>query len=249
MKDKIEIFKYDNIDDNFISIIELHKSLISFTKLNNRLIYFDENFPVYFRKVIQESKSDYIMISLVNENFAGFIHLKSYEDTVFLNNICLIDSYKGKGIGKKLLYKSLSILEPSNFRFLTLDVFKSNELALSWYNKIGLKKVKETKWKKILLKNSKQIIKDLNKISYKFDTNGFYSLYFENAKIGTIIKKETLLLHDFSHIEKIKNINLTVITNQYIPLSSGVYYETIDLESSIRMKGLLKNIVASLINQ
>jgi len=153
MKDKIEIFKYDNIDDNFISIIELHKSLISFTKLNNRLIYFDENFPVYFRKVIQESKSDYIMISLVNENFAGFIHLKSYEDTVFLNNICLIDSYKGKGIGKKLLYKSLSILEPSNFRFLALDVFKSNELALSWYNKIGLKEVKETKWKQILLKN------------------------------------------------------------------------------------------------
>lgn len=248
MKDKIEIFKYDNIDDNFNSIIELHKSLISFTKLNNRLIYFDENFPVYFRKVIQESKSDYIMICLVNKNFAGFIHLKCYEDTVFLNNICLIDSYKGKGIGKKLLYKSLSILEPSNFRFLALDVFKSNERALLWYNKIGLKEVKETKWKQILLKNSKQIIKDLNKISYKFDTNGFYSLFFENAKIGTIIKKETLLLHDFSYIEKIQNINFTVITNEYIPLSSGVYYETVDLEVSLRMKGLLKDIVASLVN-
>ncbi len=248
MKDKIEIFKYDTIDDNFNSIIELHKSLFSFTKLNTRLIYFDVNFPVYFRKVIQESKSDYIMISLVNKDFAGFIHLKSFEDTVFVNNICLIDTYKGKGIGKKLLYKSLNLLEPSNFRFLVLDVFKSNELARLWYNKIGLKEIKETKWEQILLKNSKQIKNDVNKFSYKLDTNGFYSLFFETTKIGTIIKKETLLLHDFSYVEKIQNNNFTVITNQYIASSSAVDYETIELEVSIRMKGLLKDIVASLIN-
>lgn len=242
MKDKIEILKYDRIDSDFNSIIQLHQSISENSSLNKYLIYFDSNFPLYFKKIIEQSQSDLIYIIKTNNEISGFIHFKVLNDTIFLNNICLNDNNQGKGLGKIFLKKSLDLLPDADLKYFALDVFLSNDRALFWYQSLGLNIISKSNWQK-MLNNSIKEYKPLDiAIILKKDINGFDSIFIKENKIATIVNKTTLLIHDLFQMEMIPlSTYENIITNQDTG-NLNEKYEFLQLETSVRMKGSFKNV-------
>ena len=242
MKETIEVFRYDKIDSDYNSLIRLHQSISEFSGLYKHLIYFDPNFPVYFKNIIEQSPNDLITVIRINKKIAGFIHLKISEETVFLNNICLNTKNRGKGRGKLFLRESLDLLPQTHPKCFGLDVLLSNPGAVSWYRSLGLEIVSKSIWMELLSYNLSNYNLGANEIIFKKDDNCFSSVFVNDHKIGTIINKTTLLIHDLSYIDLIPLNNFeNVITNQDIK-DLNETYNFQQLETSARMKGLFENM-------
>lgn len=249
MKETIEVFKYDKIDSDYNSLIRLHQSISENTGLNKHLIYFDPNFPVYFKNIIEQSQNDFISVIKIDREIAGFIHLKISEETVFLNNICLNNKNRGKGRGKLFLRESLALLPQTHPKYFGLDVFLSNAPAVSWYRSLGLKIVSKSNWVALLNDNLKKYNHPSNEIIFKRDENGFSSVFVNDHKIGTIVNKTTLLIHDLSYIDLIPLNNFeNVITNQ-VTSDLNEKYNFKQLDTSVRMNGLYENLKEKLISK
>jgi hypothetical protein len=249
-KEKIEILRYNKVDDNIDKLIELNKLISKYNgvKLYNHLIYFDSNFPSYLEKIIEHSENDYIFTLMLNDNLEGFIHFKIINDTLFFNNFCMSENYVGKGFGKMFLKKSLSLMPLEYFKFFAKDVFMSNQPAFLWYKNLGLEVTKSTMWKQLSPINSQKNMKISDEMIFEKDLNGFNSLFFKDNKIATIINNSTMLLHDLTSINQIPLNNYVLITNQDTEFLEKENFEIIDLETSVRMKCLIKTYLKNLFN-
>jgi len=242
-KENIEILPYNKIDENFAKLIELHQLISKHNKLTNHLIYYDTNFPLYFEKIVINS-NDLVFTLKLNGILDGFIHFKLFNDTIFLNNICLSENCQGKGLGKTFLKESLNLLNLADFNHFALDVFTSNQVAFSWYKNLGLEESKSMIWKQILPKNHK--LKKNSEITFKKDLNNFNSLFYKDDKIATLINNSTMLIHDLTFINQITPNNYMLITNQNTQLLTESNYELINLENSKRLEGKLSTVLNKL---
>ena len=242
MKEIIEVFKYDKIDSDYNTLIQLHQSISEYSGLNKHLIYFDPNFPIYFKNIIEQSQNDLISVLKIDKEFAGFIHLKISDEIVFLNNICLNSKFRGKGHGKLFLRESLALLPQPHPIYFGLDVFLSNDRAVSWYRSLGLEIVNKSNWKSLLSSDLNNIKQRNIVITFNKDLNGFNGIYVNDNKIGTIVNKTTLLIHDLSYIDLIPlNDFENVVTNQDTNDFNEIYHFQ-QLETSARMNCLFENV-------
>jgi hypothetical protein len=245
-KEKIQITRYETADEDLNSIISLHKLISKDSNLNEHLIYFDTNFKFYFKNVIRNISTDYIYIIKINNVLNGFIHFKIFENTLFLNNICLSKLCQGKGIGTFFLYNSLKLAFNENLINFELDVFLSNKRAFKWYQSLGLKINKKAIWMKISKKKHQLDFENSEDIYFSKDSNGFESIFFEETKIATIINNKTILIHDLIFINKIPSQSYILITNQDVTQLSKSHYKWTELETSTRMMGSLKEVLHNL---
>ena len=247
-KEKIEIRRYNKVDENLDKLIELNKLISKYNgvKLYNHLIYFDSNFPSYLEKVIEYSEYDYIFTLMINDNLEGFIHFKIMNNTLFFNNFCMSENYQGKGFGKMFLIKSLNLMNLPDFNYLAKDVFMSNQPAFLWYIKLGLEVTKSTIWKKLSLINNN--IDTIDEMTFKKDLNGFHSLFFNDVKIATIVNNTTMLIHDLTYINQMPLNNYILITNQDTEFLGNGNFEITDLETSVRMVCPMKTFLNNLLN-
>jgi ribosomal protein S18 acetylase RimI-like enzyme len=247
-KEKIEIRRYNKVDENLDKLIELNKLISKYNgvKLYNHLIYFDSNFPSYLEKVIEYSEYDYIFTLMINDNLEGFIHFKIMNNTLFFNNFCMSENYQGKGFGKMFLIKSLNLMNLPDFNYLAKDVFMSNQPAFLWYIKLGLEVTKSTMWKKLSLINNN--IDTIDEMTFKKDLNGFHSLFFNDVKIATIVNNTTMLIHDLTYINQMPLNNYILITNQDTEFLENGNFEITDLETSVRMVCPMKTFLNNLLN-
>jgi ribosomal protein S18 acetylase RimI-like enzyme len=247
-KEKIEIRRYNKVDENLDKLIELNKLISKYNgvKLYNHLIYFDSNFLSYLEKVIEYSENDYIFTLMINDNLEGFIHFKVINETLFFNNFCMSENYQGKGFGKMFLIKSLNLMNLPDFNYLAKDVFMSNQPAFLWYIKLGLEVTKSTIWKKLSLINNN--IDTIDEMTFKKDLNGFHSLFFNDVKIATIVNNTTMLIHDLTYINQMPLNNYILITNQDTEFLENGNFEITDLETSVRMVCPMKTFLNNLLN-
>jgi len=245
MKENIQITRYKELDENFNSIIELHKLISKSTNLDGHLIYFDPNFILFFENLIKNSNTDFIYVLKINSILSGFIHLKLFENTIFLNNICLNESCQGKGIGRQFLNESLRLVYDGSQEIFELDVFLSNVKALKWYLSLDLKIQKRSSWTQIVKDAHNEIHDFISILSFLKDSNGFNSVFNDDIKVATIVNNTTILIHDLLFVEKIPS-QYTIITNQDIKKIKRGHYQFIDLEISARMKGRVKDVFDNL---
>lgn len=245
-KENIQITRYETVDEDINSIISLHKLISKDSNLNEHLIYFDSNFKFYFRNVVRNISTDYIYIIKIDNVLNGFIHFKIFEDTIFLNNICLSKLCQGKGIGSFFLKHSLMLAYKESLINFELDVFLSNNKALKWYKKLGLKTIKKSIWMEINDNHQKLNNEISTDIYYLKDGNGFESIFLKTNKIATIINNKTILIHDLNFIDKIPNQSYILVTNQDVSELIKKNYKCSELETSTRMKGSLKEVLHNL---
>lgn len=64
--------------------------------------------------------------------------------TYYLDDLCVDENYRGKGIGRKLYEYVLSQAESVGADSLTLNVWHLNESAVRFYEKVGMSPLKTT---------------------------------------------------------------------------------------------------------
>lgn len=245
-KENIQITRYETVDEDINSIISLHKLISKDSNFNEHLIYFDSNFKFYFKSIVKNKTTDEIYIIKINDVLEGFIHFKLFENTLFLNNICLSNSCQGKGIGSFFLKHTLMLAYKKSLINFELDVFLSNNRAFKWYQSLGLKINKKAIWMKISKKKHQLDFENSQDIYFSKDSNGFESIFFEKTKIATIINNKTILIHDLIFINKIPSQSYILITNQDVTQLSKTNYNCTELETSTRMMGSLKEVLYNL---
>lgn len=88
------------------------------------------------------SDNEKILVYELNGKIVGFIeYLKNYE-TIDIINIAVLEEFRRDGIGSKLIDY---LIENNDIEHIMLEVRKSNENAIKFYEKNGFKVLREIK--------------------------------------------------------------------------------------------------------
>ncbi len=94
-------------------------------------------------ELINETARFYVLRD--DENLLGYIGANNICGEVYITNVAVKGTYRGKGYGKKLVNHLVQQSELEKALFVTLEVRESNEKAIKLYEKCGFKKIGERK--------------------------------------------------------------------------------------------------------
>lgn len=133
----------------------------------------------------------------VDEIIAGYAEYKILKKSgvAFLNIIAVNKKYKNNGIGGLLFNYTRDFFIEEGFNYIHLDVYKTNLVALNWYERFGFVKKSSNYFYKIGIdfenqKCSEFVIQNYAQHKVVNDAFGFYFLDISNAnediRLGTI---------------------------------------------------------------
>ena len=105
-----------------------------------------ENYPEHVYKILLRYFGDYCFIAEENEQIIGFvlgIVPQSFEGTYFLWDIGVTPSYRGKGIGKRLVREVENELSKMGFKRIELTIDPANLPSRKLFEKMGFKNISE----------------------------------------------------------------------------------------------------------
>ena len=125
-------FSYEKINDlpNVLSL------LCEFTRESGRKIS-EEGMITGMNKFIEKGN---VVGCLYNNKLYGMLNVYcNFIETgdAYLNNVEILNSYRGLGLSKKLLHKAYQVVKGNNFKSITLDVADDNVVAIGLYEKEG----------------------------------------------------------------------------------------------------------------
>ena len=135
------------------NITELRKICIGAYGLNFKNHWIENGYELYIEKEfsierltsdINSKNEDYYFIEYENSS-VGFIKIKTKISSKIadceLIKIYILPTYKGKGFGKFALLSIINKMKALNKKTLLLDVIDTNLNAITFYKKLGFKKV------------------------------------------------------------------------------------------------------------
>lgn len=227
------IIKIQNTDTELQLLTCYLKEMYEDTKWNNRLIYFDPNYPNYLQNIINLDNNLFYWLRYGNETI-GFMHLIIKENELYLNNIFLLKSFQNKKLAPKFIY---TVINQYNKEFFSLNVFQSNDRALKWYLKLGMKIHEDTFFYEA--KNS-----DANSEGYyiRDDSAGFKSVFIGENKIATVINDQSVMLHDPNIMLNFKNYNFVITKSNEMIISDNLSLWDISHKMLISTPTVLRNL-------
>lgn len=138
------------------TILELIKELAEYEKLSDRVIATEEKLE---RSIFGNEKFVEILLAEVNNKSVGYaLFFKNYstflgKPGIYLEDLFVKPSYRGKGIGKALLSKIISIAKERNYGRVEWSVLNWNLSAIDFYKKMGAEPLEE--WKVFRLTSDK----------------------------------------------------------------------------------------------
>ncbi len=84
-------------------------------------------------------------VAVEDDKVIGFINAHFVLDECYLNNMAVVSHYRKHGVGNSLIEALMQFAERKDFAFITLEVRKSNQNAISFYEKHGFVFVGERK--------------------------------------------------------------------------------------------------------
>lgn len=138
------------------TILELIKELAEYEKLSDRVIATEEKLE---RSIFGNEKFVEILLAEVNNESVGYaLFFKNYstflgKPGIYLEDLFVKPSYRGKGIGKALLSKIISIAKERNYGRVEFSVLDWNLSAIDFYKKMGAEPLEE--WKVFRLTSDK----------------------------------------------------------------------------------------------
>ena len=85
------------------------------------------------------------LVAVYDNTEIGYIGFHTVLDEGYVANIAVLPEFRRHGIAGVLLENAIEICREKSLAFLSLEVRKSNEKAISLYNKFGFKNVGERK--------------------------------------------------------------------------------------------------------
>jgi len=137
-------------------ILALIKELAEYEKLSDRVIATEEKLE---RSIFGNEKFVEILLAEVNNKSVGYaLFFKNYstflgKPGIYLEDLFVKPSYRGKGIGKALLSKIISIAKERKYGRVEWSVLDWNLSAIDFYKKMGAEPLEE--WKVFRLTSDK----------------------------------------------------------------------------------------------
>lgn len=149
------------------------------------------------------------------KEIVGYAEFKIFKEKamVFLNIIVISNKYKGTGIGSRLLEYSKSYFLSNGYSFMQLDVFKSNFLAINYYNKFGFKNIGIKNFYSINTTNffSNDVVKIANYPNYltliQIYGFSFLEFFINGISIRVGVIEDDIIIREESCLQFRKNIN------------------------------------------
>lgn len=191
MKERLEVkaFKPGILSVHDLAL--MHARVSGDLAVSDMLIYGDPNFEHYLANRVIPDKKNSVAVLLQDGVPKGFSRIRELGDTLFLNNIYVDYSLRGGGCGKWFLRESINIIQ-NNEKFFELDVFRSNEQAYKWYQRLGMEEISGTYWYNIKMLSPSTDIAH-TPIKRLKDENGFTGLYIGGSRVGSVINKNVIL--------------------------------------------------------
>ena len=147
----MEIIKAETKDIN--AILNLLKQ-VNLIHHNGRPDIFNIGTKYTYEQLVEIIDDDNCSILVANDNgkikgYAFCIYQENKNDniltdikTLYLDDLCVDENYRGKHIGKKLYDAVLELAKEKHCYNVTLNVWHLNESALKFYEKCGMKPLK-----------------------------------------------------------------------------------------------------------
>lgn len=173
-------------------------------ELTQYLIYSDNNYLNYLKKISLDKRNNWIFYFLDGEThkFMGFTIFKKVNGNIFLNQLVIDKEFKKRGLGKRLFFLSIKHLGHSHpkgyFKYLELEAFASNLYINQFYRELGMDFCGSKNWYRLAVPDFSQAINGHNhKERYDLisDENNFSQLIHNESSIGTFINNEYLKLN------------------------------------------------------
>jgi ribosomal protein S18 acetylase RimI-like enzyme len=134
------------------------KAIVSLTEagfrkeLLNAMIYGCNGVTGFLERQISiplEIADTVYIIAESDDVVVGFVEFRIYSDSVFLNYIGTSPQARHKGLATKLLGQGLLMVRTKHHKRMSLDVFRDNIVAQSWYEKLGFTAEYNAGWYKL----------------------------------------------------------------------------------------------------
>lgn len=113
-------------------------------------IFSSKGYEAYLENLLtipEEHRRVKLFGAFVGDQLAGYTEWRILENSLFLNNIYVFPEFQGLGLGKSLLEEhGNTLMEEYRKSSISLDVFKNNEKAVRWYEKVGFVKQESINW-------------------------------------------------------------------------------------------------------
>lgn len=80
-----------------------------------------------------DNPNSFFLAATENAELCGYIGVQEICGEAYITNIAVFEKHRGRGIGRALLRKACEDAKIRNCEFITLEVRKSNEKAISLY--------------------------------------------------------------------------------------------------------------------
>lgn len=132
----VQVIAHNHENDNYP---HSYKSAIVATHKNN-IVGMALSYPSFYHKITDEMRSFFPSDRL--EHFSSF-YSSRVENTWFLDALCVIESYRRRGIGQKLISLTKEKAIENGYNALSLIVFADNTLAIPVYERTGFEVVQK----------------------------------------------------------------------------------------------------------
>ncbi|NLY87122.1 MAG: ribosomal protein S18-alanine N-acetyltransferase [Clostridiales bacterium] len=122
------------------AVIEIRKAKLSDIPAISRLEVESSNTPWSAKALtydVTQNEKAYVIVADKAGDKVGYADAWIFAGEAQINNIAVLDEYRGQGIGDALLTHLLEFCKERTCRIVTLEVRKSNEPAISMYKKHG----------------------------------------------------------------------------------------------------------------
>ncbi len=124
-----ETFLNQNTDDDINQYLKVNMSSI---QLKNEL---NNPYTEFYFAYIDKNIAGYLKLNFKNAQKEDVLEKKGYE----IERFYLLKSFQGKGFGKQLFEKAVTIGKSKGYKKLWLGVWEHNKSAIKFYKKLQLK--------------------------------------------------------------------------------------------------------------
>lgn len=100
--------------------------------LSSRVNLIEYSEKLFLNSTIIHTKENNEIIGIV----AFYANNNSLEHA-FISLFCVLEQYKGNGIGDRLMNECITLIKTKNFKSIKLEVDTENQKAISFYTKFG----------------------------------------------------------------------------------------------------------------
>ncbi len=208
------------------------------------------------------SGCDVIWLVARDPSVVGFVEMRVSPSELFLNHIHVKPSHQGRGIGGRLLRRSIELTRPPDANVIRLSVFRDRTPQIDWYTRLSFVSVQTLRWATMSLEHGATggwfSLSELPQADCTHSRYGFSQVVLRTLhgtyKIGRLDERffrthEACILEDSSALGALRAIapgRQLVITHPGHDLGIGERFRQTHSATAVQMSAAIDEVLSRL---